>query len=667
MAIAELSLLGGFELRLADGRAVDLGQKDRGLLAVLALPAGLIHTRAKLASLLWSDRGDKQARDSLKHSLTNLRQCLPPSPPAIIADRLSARLDPAALRIDVAEFERLTNDANPAALEQALTLYRGDLLMGIGVRDPAFEDWLLVERQRLRHLFEDALTRQLSQAMAKGAHQSAFTAAQRLLSLDPTREEACRALMRIHAERAQTAQALKVYEALRERLRQELGVEPEFETRNLHESIAQRRTPSPSQGARQEAAHRPPAEVLSLPDKPSIAVLAFENLSNDPEQQYFSDGITEDIITELSRFRSLFVISYNSSFAFKGKAIKVQDIARELGVAYIVEGSVRRAAARVRISAQLVDGATGNHLWAERYDRDVHDIFAVQDEVARAVASTVSGRVEAAGRDRVERLSPAALRAYDLMHRARALTANYTRADNQQALACAERALQLDPVSADAHAHAAWCLFYNYMACWTPDREHALARSYEMAQRAVLLDETDSFPHSILGILHWFRREFDQGRAEILEAIERNPNNFLARRYYGLLLAAAGNAEQGIEQIHLGKRLNPFDTRWVPWNLGIVCFTARRYEDAIAALKLARSPINEVRGWLAASYAHAGRLEEARSTLEEFLRIAETDMAAYPGRRLKDWEPYWHGAFEYEHKKDFAHLFEALRKAGLSD
>ena len=406
---------------------------------------------------------------------------------------------------------------------------------------------------------------------------------------------------------------------------------------------------------------------LPLPDKPSVAVLPFENLSGDPEQQYFSDGITEDVIIELSRFRSLFVIARNSSFAFKGRSMKVQDIARELGVAYIVEGSVRRAGDRVRINAQLVDAATGNHLWAERYERDMRDIFALQDEVARSVASTVSGRVEVANRDRVERLSPSALRAYDLILRAKALTLKYTRTDNAQALACAERAVELDSASAPAHAHAAWCHFYNYMASWTADRDSALVKAYGLAQRAVELDETDSFGHVMLGIMHIFRREYEEAQSEIAKAVELNPNDPVARRYYAMYLAATGNAEAGIEQIELGRRLNPFDTRWVPWDKGIVCFTARRYDEAIAALKQARDPINEVRGWLAASYAQAGRLPEARATLAEFLRIAESDMAVFPGRRLMDWEPYWHGAFEYRDRKDFDHLFEALRKAGLEE
>jgi adenylate cyclase len=409
------------------------------------------------------------------------------------------------------------------------------------------------------------------------------------------------------------------------------------------------------------------SRVLPLPDKPSIAVLPFSNMSGDPEQEYFSDGITEDIITELSRFRSLFVIARNSSFAYKNKSVKVQDIAHELGVAYVVEGSVRRAGDRLRISAQLVDCLTGNHLWAERYDRDLRDIFAVQDEVAQSVASTVSGRVEAAGRDRAVRLSATALRAYDLVLRSKALTLKYTRADNQEALLCAKRAIQLDPTSGQAYAQAAWCYFYNHMACWTADREQALAEAFELVRRAVELDETDSFAHAILGVIHIFRREFDEGRAETIKAVELNPNDPAARRYHGMVLAATGNPSEGIEQIDLGKRLNPFDTKWVPWDRGIICFTARRYDEAIAAFKQVRDPVNEVRGWLAASYAHAGRLEEAKAALKEFLRVAETDMAVFPGRKLKDWEPYWHGSFEYKDQKDFDHLFDGLRKAGLLD
>jgi adenylate cyclase len=401
--------------------------------------------------------------------------------------------------------------------------------------------------------------------------------------------------------------------------------------------------------------------------KPVIAVLPFRNLSGDPDQQYFSDGITEDIITDLSRFHTLHVMARNSSFAFKGKPTKVQDVARELGVAYVVEGSVRRSADRVRISAQLIDAGTGSHLWAQRYDREMRDIFALQDEVAQSVASTVSGRVEAARRDRAARLSEIELEAYDLLLRAKALMSKYSRSDNERALAYAERAVELDPANARAHTYAAWCLRYNYMFWWTADRTITLAKAYELAKRAVDLDETDSLAHCILGLIHLMRREYDEARSETEKAIALNPNDPDARRYYSEFLAATGRPEAAIEQIDLGKRLNPFDTRWVPWARGVACFTAHRYDEAIATFRQARDPSNEVRGWLAASYAHAGRLQEARATLEEFLRVAESDMAVFPGLRLKDWESYWHGAFEYQDQKDFDHLFDALCKAGLQE
>ena len=403
MAVAELTMLGGFGIRAAsDAAAKLLGQKEKALLAFLALPPGVPHSREKLASLLWSDRGDPQARDSLKHALTRLRQCLQRAgPSAIIADRQSVKLDPAAVSTDVAAFERLLGGGSSDAIEQGIALYRGDLLDGISIRDAAFEEWLLVERQRLRRLLEGALTTLITQAMAVEGRARAETAAQRLLALDPLREPATRALMQLHAERGEATQGLKLYETLRDRLQRELGVKPEPETTRLYEAIREHRIPLPGgtrmstgdSGAKSTPGSHT-AAPLPLPDKPSIAVLPFENLSGDPEQQYFSDGITEDIIIDLSRFRSLFVIARNSSFAFKGRSIKVQDIARELGVAYIVEGSVRRAGDRVRINAQLVDAGTGNHLWAERYERDMGDIFALQDEVARSVASTVSGRVE---------------------------------------------------------------------------------------------------------------------------------------------------------------------------------------------------------------------------------------------------------------------------------
>jgi TolB-like protein/Tfp pilus assembly protein PilF len=413
-----------------------------------------------------------------------------------------------------------------------------------------------------------------------------------------------------------------------------------------------------------------PAQTTSgtgAPAKPSIAVLPFTNMSGDPEQHYFSDGITEDIITELSRFHDLFVIARNSSFQYQGKAIDVKRVGRELGVHYVVEGSVRRVGGRIRIVAQLVDAGSGNHLWAERYDREMQDIFAVQEDVAQSVAATVSGRVEAAGLHRALRLNPSALKAYDLVLRSKALLLRYNRTDNEQSRILLEKAVELDPTSARAHSLLAWCHLYDNMFWWTADRERALGKAYEAAQRAVVLDDSDSFTRLRLGQLHLFRREYDEARSEIEKAINLNPNDSEARGVYGIFLICIGEPDIALEQLDLAKRHDPFDISWAPWTRGMAHFTAHRYEEAIAELRQAREPINEVRGWLAASYAHAGLLVEARATLEEFLRVAERDMAVFPGRRLKDWEAYWHGAMEFRDQKEFDHLFAALRKAGLPD
>ena len=221
----------------------------------------------------------------------------------------------------------------------------------------------------------------------------------------------------------------------------------------------------------------------------------------------------------------------------------------------------------------------------------MHDIFVLQDEVARSVASTVSGRVELADRERAVRLSPNALRAYDLILRAKALPPEIHSRRQPQALACAERAVVLDPTSARAHARAAWCLFFNYMACWTADRTNTLARAYEFARRAVVLDESDSLAHVYIRDNSPVPTGVSTKRdRKSTNAIDLNPNDADARRYYGLFLAATGNPDAGIEQIDLSKRLNPFDTRGA-WVKGIACFTARRYDEAIVALQAgSRSP-----------------------------------------------------------------------------
>lgn len=263
---------------------------------------------------------------------------------------------------------------------------------------------------------------------------------------------------------------------------------------------------------------------FELSDKPSIAVLPFTNMSADPEQEYFSDGITEDIITELSRFRSIFVIARNSSFHYKGQSLRVQEIGRELGVQYILEGSVRRAGKRVRVTAQLVESAGGKHLWADKYDRDLEDIFAVQDELVRAIVTFVGGYIDFAGKSRASRLDDEGLRAYDLFLRARAAQDRNTREDYEQAVDYLERAILLDPGFAQAYQALSLVYFMQWMAHWVSDRDATFMKSMEAARKAVELDPADSGAYSRLGTLQMNLREFNDAGRSFRKAISLNPN-----------------------------------------------------------------------------------------------------------------------------------------------
>src|SRR5215813_3486606 len=622
MAVAELTLFGGFEVKLA-GQVVDLpGQKDRALLAILALPPGAVHSRDKLASLLWGERGDQQARDSLKHGLTRLRQCLQPVTPApIVADRQSVRLDATGVTIDVATFERLLGGGAPEALEQATALYRGDLLDGIGLRDPAFEDWLLVERQRLRHRAEEALAELIAQSLATGARERAATAARRLLSLDPLRESACRALMQTHVERAGTAQALKVYETLRDRLHRELGVKPEAETTRLYESIRQQRaapTSSPeSLHTEADSPPKPEAVDLPLPSRPSIAVLPFLNLSGDPEQEYFADGMVEEIIGALSRLRWLFVIARNSSFTYKGRAVDVKRVGRELGVRYVLEGSVRKSGNRVRIAGELIDTSTGANLWADRFEGSLEDVFDLQDQVTTSVIGAIAPKLEQAEIERAERKPTESLDAYDCYLRGMAGYHQWTREGNDNALSHFYRAIELDRTFAPAYGMAARCYVQRKGGNWISDRAHEIAEARRLARRAEELGKDNAAALWTAGFaLAYVVGDLEDGDTLIDRALALNPNLTLALTVSGWVKVWLGDPEVAIEREKRAMRLSPQDTEVWSMHAATACahFFAGRYAEACSLAELAmRENANVVLSpcILAASSALAGRLEDA--------------------------------------------------------
>jgi TolB-like protein len=404
--------------------------------------------------------------------------------------------------------------------------------------------------------------------------------------------------------------------------------------------------------------HEPSRPALPLPDRPAIAVLPFVNMSGDPEQEYFSDGISEDIITALSKLRWFFVIARNSSFTYKGKAVHMKQIAEELGVGYVVEGSVRKGGEFVRITAQLNDVATGSHIWAERYDRAIADVFAVQDEITEAIVAAIEPQLYAAENFRAQRKPPDSMDAWDLVMRALSHYWRVTRQDNVVAQALLEKATAIDPnygqalgvlaASQTFSAHMGWA----DMAAVVPIAERA-------ALAAIRADSEDPWAHYALGNVCLFTRRFDDSLAEFELALQLNPNFSLAQGYYALALSYCGRCEEADLAARRALRLSPRD----PFS-AIYCgiaaysqFVGHHYDEA---MRLAREAIRQRNDFvgghrvLTAAAGMAGQEDAAKAALLELRR-------AQPNISL-DWVA---NQMPFKHDADRTHYLEGLRRAGM--
>jgi adenylate cyclase len=407
-----------------------------------------------------------------------------------------------------------------------------------------------------------------------------------------------------------------------------------------------------------------PRSQSPLLDRPSVAVLPFANLSDDAQQDYFSDGISEDIITELSRFSELLVIARNSSFQYKGKAVDIRQVGRELGARYVLEGSVRRSGDRVRITAQLIDAETGAHRWAERYDREVRDVFAVQDEVARAIVATLAAHVNRAEIERAMLKPPAAWEAYDyylrgaeafLLH-----TMSRTKASLYDARRLLEQSLAIDPGYARAAAMLSATHIRAYIEPFDGDylSPAALDRAIELAEAAVRLDPRLPQARAQRGYVLIWKRQHDAAIAEFERAFALNPN-FIDHRF-AIALIYVGEPARAIEVLEANMRLDPFASPNYSYGvMGMANYTLKHYDEAVrwlseCALRLPNLQVSHV--WLASAYAQLGKLEEAKKEAAEVLRIN-------PGFTIESWKRL----AVNKDPKDAEHRLDGARKAGLPE
>ncbi len=388
--------------------------------------------------------------------------------------------------------------------------------------------------------------------------------------------------------------------------------------------------------------------------KPSVAVLPFANLSDDPGQEFFVDGLTEDILTELARRHELFVISRNSTFVYKGQAVNIREVAQKLGAQYLVEGSVRRSGDRLRITVQLIDTASDTHIWAEKYDRKLDDIFEIQDEVTAAIVATLPGRVEAAQHDQMARKTPANMAAYECVLAAKVLHHRSNREDNQEALKLINRALDLDPGYAHAHAWHGCILAQIWVYGWCEDKDATWAEVVAAVEKAFSLDDNDADVHRVLAAVNISRDDLTKSRYHQERALALNPNYDLVVVQQGELLTWLGNPEEGAEWIRKAMRLNPHHPERFWSHLGKAHFAAGKYAEAIEAFMRLSATDHIHHAFLAASYGWLG----------------DKTAAAAHTARIRALEPEFDletflGTMHYANEADLQHYREGLLKAGV--
>lgn len=609
-----LNVLGPFHAQWSDGAALEVkGKKIQGLLGYLAVENARPHSREQLASLLWSETGDERARHNLRQALSKIRrEC----GPLVESNGDSLALDMERCSVDARDFGGLSRSGDIDDLKRCMTLYRDDVLDGLVLREALYDDWLLSAQQHYKRTACDVFERLAGGLTKLGRADEAIAVLNRRIAMDPACEPAHRHMMEILEQTGRRSDALRQYQFLADALSRELGAEPSAETRAVFERIRGER------GGKGRTTAKPQANPAAGAEHelPTVAVLPFDNLSG-PEDDYFVDGIVEDIITALSHFSALMVISRGSTFAYRGRDVADREAAEELDVQFLVRGSVRRSGNRMRISVQLLDARAGSTLWAHRFDREIEDVFVVQDELSSTIVSTLAGRVEAARLAKARRAPPERLDAYDYVLRGKEHHHRHTREDCELAIDMFEHAIDADPGYAQAHAWLACGL--GLAMHFRPDEYDDLLDQAEAAARHGLsLDPSDAECLRILAQIALLRRNLTLAIVHQERGLFLNPNDDRCVCAMGEILSFAGRSEEAEAWIRKAMRLNPYHPPRYWSHLARALFHQGRYRETLDALQTFPKPRVRELAFQVAAASKLGEPNEIEKRLKALLEVA---------------------------------------------
>jgi len=675
----QLILLGHFDCLLSSGERISLSmRKAEVLLAYLALAPGIRHPRDRLLNLLWSDRSEEQARNSLRQCLSTIKKSLGEAADLLLqVDRTTVRLIPDLVDVDALEFERLASDAGREALSNAAALYAGEFLEGISIRDAACQDWLETERSRFKRQYIEILTNLGHTLLASRDPGQAIRIAEQLVAEDTLGESGWRLLMRAYSENGDRSHSLQAFKRCRQALRVELDVEPEASTLELRDQIsASQAKPAPMplrDNLEQEVAAAPPpasTDAQAPVDESRgschrIAVLPFDNLSGDPEQEYFSDGITDSVILNLSMFPDLQVKSRNSSFAFKQQIKSPGEISRELNVDYMVEGSIRKSQDRIRITVQLIEATNGNQIWGKRYDAELENLFDLEEDLSRTIAATVTGQIESNLQRIALAKGAAGQHSYDLLLAGTYHSYRFNRKDTVIAIEKLNQCLQQDPDNIRAHVLLYTCHGMDYLERWTRDYQASFELAGTHARRALELGPELSGVQSAYAEYLIFSEKFEQASQHLDKALKINPNDPNALSTRALSLIMQEDFAAALKTAEYTCQLDPYHP-WAEWELAGAQYLSGLYETALQTIGNFRTDPGFTQVFAIACLVKLDKTDSARQALQVLLRNCREDMLSMP-QNIDEWMHYIRSCYPFTNPHISQDLIDCLALAGLDE